>query len=87
MTTNTTIPPTSRVLPGPSDDMAWTPGLVAAIAHGVNIHAHNLAHPVPQHGCPFGACADADVPFRDGSAEVSWLEDAASPPVRHEVAA
>ncbi|MFD6565314.1 hypothetical protein [Micromonospora profundi] len=47
--------------------------------------AHALAHPVPQYGCPFGGCADARVPFRDPSAELTWIEDAWVSPVPHEV--
>ncbi|MFG2046205.1 hypothetical protein ACGFIW_02075 [Micromonospora sp. NPDC048935] len=49
--------------------------------------AHALAHPVPQHGCPFGGCAGVQVPYRERSAELTWREDARVSPVRHEVAA
>ncbi|MEV5819220.1 hypothetical protein AB0L22_08605 [Micromonospora haikouensis] len=51
MTTHTTIPPTrtgdasTRLLPGPSDDAAWSnPDVVARLAHP-------SVHPVPQPGC------------------------------------
>lgn len=78
----------TRVLPGPSDDVAWTAETVAAIARVTpDERAHTLAHPVPQYACPFGGCAGARVTYRERSAELTWIEDAQVSPVRHEVSA
>lgn len=81
--------PAERLLPSPSDEQAWAdPATFAAIAGvTVDLAAHTLAHPVPQHGCPFGWCAGADVPFREPSAELTWREDALVSPVPREVTA
>ncbi|WP_433460754.1 hypothetical protein [Micromonospora sp. CA-248212] len=77
---------TARVLPGSSDSQAWTVPLVAGLAGtSVDEVAHTLAHPVPQHGCPYGGCVDATVTYRNPSAEQTWREDALVSPVRHEV--
>ncbi|MCG5464147.1 hypothetical protein MED01_002312 [Micromonospora sp. MED01] len=78
----------TRVLPGPSDDAAWTAETVADIARvTVDERAHALAHPVPQHGCPYGECAGGQVAYRNPAAELTWIEDARWSPVRHEVTA
>jgi hypothetical protein len=76
----------ARLLPSWSDTAGWTAEKVAEIA-GVDLAAHRLAHPVPQHACPFGDCAAVVVLFRDRSAETTWREDAAVSPVAREVAA
>ncbi|MEV5211417.1 hypothetical protein AB0K35_28475 [Micromonospora sp. NPDC053740] len=81
-----TVDVSPRVLPGPSDEVAWTLPLVAALARTTPDEvAHTLAHPVPQWGCPYGSCAGAEVAYRDPSAELTWREDARVSPVRHEV--
>ena len=75
-----------RVLPGPSDEAAWTLPLVADLAGTTpDLAAHALAHPVPQFGCPFDGCAGVEVAYRNPSAELTWIEDARVSPVRHEV--
>ncbi|MEV0214224.1 hypothetical protein [Micromonospora sp. NPDC050695] len=79
-----TVDTATRLLPGPSDDAAWTAEKFAEIAR-VDLGAHMLAHPVPQHGCPYGGCAGVEVAYRERSAELSWIEDARVSPVRHEV--
>ncbi len=79
---------TTRPLPGPSDSQAWTLDLGASLARtGVDAAAHELAHPVPQHGCPYGGCAGARVAYRNPSSELTWREDARVSPVPHEVGA
>lgn len=77
---------TTRRLPGPSDSQAWTVDLVAGLAGTTpDLAAHALAHPVPQHACPYGGCAGVQVAYRERSAELTWREDALVSPVRHEV--
>ncbi|MET8278196.1 hypothetical protein [Micromonospora sp. NPDC005174] len=79
---------TARVLPGPSDSQAWTLPLVADLAcTTVDEVAHTLAHPVPQHACPYGECAGAGVAYRNPGSELTWIEDARMSPVPHEVGA
>jgi hypothetical protein len=72
----------TRVLPSMSDTEAWTAAKVAEIA-GVDLAAHALSHPVPQHGCQL--CPPPARLWRDPASEQTWREDAVRPPVRSEV--
>lgn len=93
MTTSTATPSanTTRILPSPSDEVAWSDfATVERIAHR---HIHDPAQPgcklCPPVPCRCGVadCPDVfDHSRMYAGAETTWREDARLSPVRHEVA-
>lgn len=82
---------TPRVLPGPSDEAAWSDfATVERIAHR---HIHQVPQPgcdrCPPVACRCGAAGCPDVFDHSrvyAGAELTWREDARVSPVRHEAA-
>lgn len=65
---------TTPVWPSPSDDAGWSAEVVARLA-GVDLPAHDLAHPRAVHDCPWCPPAAGVAPVR--SSETYWREVAA----------